>query len=136
MHFRRYSLKKRTSLLTGSFLWSWQCDLNTRPADYESAALPAELCQRTNPCWEYYKHLGQVCQSKICVKSDYRWYNAGMCEGTFSDFCIFRNSDGTACMQRLQNEKGGIIGNCTEVCEKPARGQRITHICKRFCRLT
>ena len=27
-------------------LWSWQCDSNTRPADYESAALPTELCQR------------------------------------------------------------------------------------------
>ena len=25
--------------------WSWQCDSNTRPADYESAALPTELCQ-------------------------------------------------------------------------------------------
>src|SRR5699024_9542670 len=26
-------------------VWSWQCDSNTRPADYESAALPTELCQ-------------------------------------------------------------------------------------------
>ena len=25
--------------------WSWQCDSNTRPADYESAALPTELYQ-------------------------------------------------------------------------------------------
>ena len=28
------------------FSWSWQCDSNTRPADYESAALPTELCQQ------------------------------------------------------------------------------------------
>ena len=28
------------------YLWSWQRDLNPRPADYKSAALPAELCQR------------------------------------------------------------------------------------------
>ena len=25
--------------------WSWQRDLNPRPADYKSAALPTELCQ-------------------------------------------------------------------------------------------
>ena len=30
---------------TGLF-WSWQTDLNPRPADYKSAALPTELCQR------------------------------------------------------------------------------------------
>ena len=28
-------------------LWSWQRDLNPRPADYKSAALPTELCQHT-----------------------------------------------------------------------------------------
>ena len=27
-------------------MWSWKRDLNTRPADYESAALPTELFQR------------------------------------------------------------------------------------------
>jgi hypothetical protein len=28
--------------------WSWQLDLNQRPADYKSAALPTELCQLEN----------------------------------------------------------------------------------------
>ena len=30
---------------TQAFSWSWKRDLNTRPADYESAALPTELFQ-------------------------------------------------------------------------------------------
>ena len=40
------SKRKNPANLTacGDF-WSWQCDSNTRPADYESAALPTELCQ-------------------------------------------------------------------------------------------
>ena len=29
--------------------WSWWTDLNPRPADYKSAALPTELHQRANP---------------------------------------------------------------------------------------
>ena len=32
-------------------LWSWQLDLNQRPADYKSAALPTELCQLENAKW-------------------------------------------------------------------------------------
>ena len=31
--------------------WSWKRDLNTRPADYESAALPTELFQRIRNVW-------------------------------------------------------------------------------------
>jgi hypothetical protein len=31
--------------LTGILLWSRQSDSNRRPADYKSAALPAELCR-------------------------------------------------------------------------------------------
>ena len=32
--------------LAGPFQWSWWTDLNPRPADYKSAALPTELHQR------------------------------------------------------------------------------------------
>ena len=28
--------------------WSWQSESNQQPADYKSAALPIELCQRNN----------------------------------------------------------------------------------------
>ena len=35
-----FDLKKR---------WSWWTDLNPRPADYKSAALPTELHQRLHP---------------------------------------------------------------------------------------
>ena len=28
-----------------AYQWSWRSDLNRRPADYKSAALPTELCQ-------------------------------------------------------------------------------------------
>ena len=33
------------SLVSASFLWSWRRDLNPRPSDYKSDALPAELRQ-------------------------------------------------------------------------------------------
>ena len=39
---RNPKIKARKACL---YFWSWQCDSNTRPADYESAALPTELCQ-------------------------------------------------------------------------------------------
>ena len=43
-------IKQKTPLHTnvnkGVFLWSWLTDLNPRPADYKSAALPTELNQR------------------------------------------------------------------------------------------
>jgi hypothetical protein len=32
-------------------LWSWRLDLNQRPADYKSAALPTELRQHLNTFW-------------------------------------------------------------------------------------
>jgi hypothetical protein len=31
-------------------LWSWRRDLNPRPSDYKSDALPAELRQPEQPC--------------------------------------------------------------------------------------
>ena len=31
-------------------IWSWREDLNPRPADYKSAALPAELRQHWQSC--------------------------------------------------------------------------------------
>src|SRR5690606_22566100 len=44
----------RLPLLRSAFkktqaLQSWQRDLNPRPADYKSAALPTELCQHISP---------------------------------------------------------------------------------------
>ena len=39
-HMNLFDLKKR---------WSWWTDLNPRPADYKSAALPTELHQRLHP---------------------------------------------------------------------------------------
>ena len=42
------------------FLWSWKRDLNTRPADYESAALPTELFQRN----------GYHCNGKRAVRQE------------------------------------------------------------------
>ena len=33
--------------VSGLFTWSWWPDLNRRPADYESAALPTELHQHS-----------------------------------------------------------------------------------------
>ncbi len=41
--------------------WSWWTDLNPRPADYKSAALPTELHQR-------FQHLYNITQRKINVK--------------------------------------------------------------------
>ena len=47
-HKRRYSAntkKPGNPHDSWTFSWSWKRDLNTRPADYESAALPTELFQ-------------------------------------------------------------------------------------------
>ena len=35
---------------SGPKLWSWRRDLNPRPSDYKSDALPAELRQPEQPC--------------------------------------------------------------------------------------
>ena len=40
-----YDLPLHTCLLYTSSRWSWWTDLNPRPADYKSAALPTELHQ-------------------------------------------------------------------------------------------
>src|SRR5687768_6699114 len=32
--------------MSRAYFWSWRRDSNPRPADYKSAALPTELCQR------------------------------------------------------------------------------------------
>ncbi len=47
--FSYYNKKGRLINLSddlNKFFLSWQSDLNQRPADYKSAALPAELCQQ------------------------------------------------------------------------------------------
>ena len=45
-------------------VWSWQTDLNPRPADYKSAALPTELRQHSRRLTRiYYKREGRVCQA-------------------------------------------------------------------------
>ena len=41
----RTQKKPRNPHDSWTFSWSWKRDLNTRPADYESAALPTELFQ-------------------------------------------------------------------------------------------
>ena len=48
-------LKKQNSPEKSELWWSWWCDLNTRPADYESAALPTVLHQRTTVLLYYIK---------------------------------------------------------------------------------
>ena len=40
--------RRRSSLSAALRRWSWQTDLNPRPADYKSAALPTELRQHGN----------------------------------------------------------------------------------------
>ena len=44
VRIRLLNLNKKTPL-TAEFSWSWWTDSNPRPADYKSAALPAELHQ-------------------------------------------------------------------------------------------
>ena len=44
--------------------WSWWTDSNPRPADYKSAALPAELHQRLTS-EDYITRLHPVCQQKF-----------------------------------------------------------------------
>ena len=46
------------------FNWSWWTDSNPRPADYKSAALPAELHQRLTS-EDYITRLHPVCQQKF-----------------------------------------------------------------------
>ena len=51
-----YSLPHLTALeLSHVKLWSWWTDSNPRPADYKSAALPAELHQHLNARIIYHK---------------------------------------------------------------------------------
>ena len=45
-------------------VWSWWTDSNPRPADYKSAALPAELHQRLTS-EDYITRLHPVCQQKF-----------------------------------------------------------------------
>ena len=39
-------IKKVREVITYCFYWSWREELNPRPADYKSAALPTELRQQ------------------------------------------------------------------------------------------
>lgn len=65
-----YSLPHLTALELSHILfslrleknWSWWTDSNPRPADYKSAALPTELCQRTSD-ENNYNVLHIVCQA-------------------------------------------------------------------------
>ena len=45
-------------------VWSWWTDSNPRPADYKSAALPAELHQRLTS-EDYITRLRPICQQKF-----------------------------------------------------------------------
>ena len=47
-------LWKFESIAIAMDCWSWWTDLNPRPADYKSAALPTELHQRANPLVWYH----------------------------------------------------------------------------------
>ena len=46
----------------GKSRWSWWTDLNPRPADYKSAALPAELHQRISHDAHHYSTSKSPCQ--------------------------------------------------------------------------
>src|SRR5437764_14309282 len=43
-------LTRHRSLLTAHVVWSWRRDLNPRPSDYKSDALPTELRQQNLIC--------------------------------------------------------------------------------------
>ena len=45
-------------------IWWEKVDSNPRPADYKSAALPAELHQRVSLTLEYYIIFEKICQGK------------------------------------------------------------------------
>jgi hypothetical protein len=47
VHFFLQISKKTLKISHFQKKWSWQLDLNQRPADYKSAALPTELCQQS-----------------------------------------------------------------------------------------
>ena len=50
------------SIAVGKSRWSWWTDLNPRPADYKSAALPAELHQRISHDAHHYITSESPCQ--------------------------------------------------------------------------
>ena len=50
------------SVAVGKSRWSWWTDLNPRPADYKSAALPAELHQRISHDAHHYITSDSPCQ--------------------------------------------------------------------------
>ena len=50
--------------------WSWWTDSNPRPADYKSAALPAELHQRLTS-EDYITRLVPLCQQKFLPKAGF-----------------------------------------------------------------
>ena len=50
------------SIAVGKSRWSWWTDLNPRPADYKSAALPAELHQRISHDAHHYITSDSPCQ--------------------------------------------------------------------------
>ena len=52
---------------SGPKLWSWRRDLNPRPSDYKSDALPAELRQPEQPC--SLPPNGRITIAKVTTKS-------------------------------------------------------------------
>jgi hypothetical protein len=52
-------------------LWSWRRDLNPRPSDYKSDALPAELRQPEQPWFLHRKKTGQPVSQQVHNCQDY-----------------------------------------------------------------
>ena len=67
--------------------WSWWCDSNTRPADYESAALPTVLHQRIG-FWQriYYTRFFPFCQYYFSKKEEHFFFFA--CHSWFWHECM------------------------------------------------
>ncbi len=65
---------KKNSALCGAFLWSWWTESNPRPADYKSAALPAELHQHIFNCvWRLVNLI--ICCSQLLINPPPAWYS-------------------------------------------------------------
>ena len=62
MSGKQHTTKNPVNTLVYRVFWSWKRDLNTRPADYESAALPTELFQHLICDVEYFIIETVLCQ--------------------------------------------------------------------------
>ena len=61
--------------------WSWQTDSNPRPADYKSAALPAELCQHEKCLPLSEECLIIIAKAFLKIKSFLKKYCRGTLDG-------------------------------------------------------